>query len=76
LPETALRAASRRPTTQPSAASLACSVAWEGEVAHGDVNYLRIDGKDGVAGSIPAGSPELRESDRATAVAAKSPFWI
>ena len=31
-----------------------CSVAWVGEVAHGDVNHRRIDGKDGVAGSIPA----------------------
>jgi DNA-binding SARP family transcriptional activator len=28
LPETALRAASRRPTTQPSAAPLSCAVAW------------------------------------------------
>jgi hypothetical protein len=28
---------------------------WVGEVLHGVVNDRRIDGKDGVAGSIPAG---------------------
>jgi hypothetical protein len=32
-----------------------CSVAWVGEVAHGGVNSPSINGKDGVAGSIPAG---------------------
>jgi hypothetical protein len=52
LPETALRAASRRLTTQPSAAPSTCSVAWVGEAVHGVVKYPRIDGKDGVAGSI------------------------
>jgi hypothetical protein len=55
LPETALRVTWRRPTTQPSAAPFTCSVVWVGEVVHGDVNHPRIDGKDGVAGSIPAG---------------------
>src|SRR5512133_1020026 len=38
LPETALHATSRRPTTQPSAAPFTCAVAWVGEAAHGDVN--------------------------------------
>src|SRR5215208_2922364 len=46
LPETALRAASRRPTTQPSAAPLSCAVAWVGEVAHGHVNHPHINGVD------------------------------
>jgi hypothetical protein len=55
LPETALRATSRRPTTQPSAASQTWTVVWSGAVVHGVVNRPRIDGKDGVAGSIPAG---------------------
>jgi hypothetical protein len=55
LPETALYVTSGRPTTQPSAAPFTCSVAWVGEVAHGDVNHPHINGKDGVAGSIPAG---------------------
>jgi hypothetical protein len=55
LPETALRATSRRPTIQPSAAPSACAAAWAREVMQGVVNYRRIEGKDGVAGSIPAG---------------------
>jgi hypothetical protein len=65
LPETALRVTWRRPTTQPSAAPFTCSVVWVGEVVHGDVNHPRIDGKDGVAGSIPAGGstqkPQVRQ---------------
>jgi hypothetical protein len=44
LPETAPRAASPRPTTQASAAPFTCSVAWVGEVVHGDVNHPRING--------------------------------
>jgi hypothetical protein len=55
LPETALRATSRRPTTQPSAAPPTCAVVRGREVVGGVVNHRRIDGKDGVAGSIPAG---------------------
>src|SRR5687768_2115404 len=55
LPETAPRAASPRPTTQPSAAPFTSSVVWEHEVLQGVVNHPRINGKDGVAGSIPAG---------------------
>jgi hypothetical protein len=43
------------PTTLPSAAPLSCAVAWVREVLCGVVNLPRIDGKDGVAGSIPAG---------------------
>jgi hypothetical protein len=50
LPETALSATSRRPTTQPSAASQTWTVVWSGAVVHGVVNHPRIDGKDGVAG--------------------------
>jgi hypothetical protein len=56
LPETALRAASRRPTIRPSAASLACSVAWVGEVVRGDVNHPHINGMQGVRGSNPLSS--------------------
>jgi hypothetical protein len=55
LPETALRVTSRRSIRQPSTAPFTCPVAWVGEAAHVDVNHRRIDGKDGVAGSIPAG---------------------
>jgi hypothetical protein len=45
LPETALRATSRRPTTQPLTAPPTCAVVWAREVMAGVVNYLRIDGK-------------------------------
>src|SRR5512132_364053 len=55
LPETALHVTSPRPTTQPLAAPPTCTVVWGREVTHGVVNPRRIDGKDGVAGSIPAG---------------------
>jgi hypothetical protein len=55
LPETVLRATSRPPMIQPSAALLTCAVVWVHEVPHGVVNHPRIDGKDGVAGSIPVG---------------------
>jgi hypothetical protein len=55
LPETALRVASPRLTTPPSTAPLTCLVVWARVVLHGVVNHRRIDGKDGVAGSIPAG---------------------
>jgi hypothetical protein len=55
LPETALRAASHCPTTRPSTAPLTSVVVWAHEVVRGVVNLPRIDGKDGVAGSIPAG---------------------
>jgi hypothetical protein len=54
LPETALRTASLRPTTPISAAPLTCLDLRPCEVVHGVVNPRRIDGKDGVAGSIPA----------------------
>ena len=55
LPETALRAALRRLTPRPSTAPLTSVVVWAREVLRGVVNHRRIDGKDGVAGSIPAG---------------------
>jgi hypothetical protein len=55
LPGTALHVASRYPTTQPSTTPHTCAVALVGEVEHGVVNHPSIHGKDGVAGSIPAG---------------------
>jgi hypothetical protein len=55
LPETALRATSRRLTSPLSTAPLTWAVVWSREVLRGVVNSPRIDGKDGVAGSIPAG---------------------
>jgi hypothetical protein len=55
LPETALHATSRRPTTQSPAAPFTCAVVWSCEALRGDLNHRRIDGKDGVAGSTPAG---------------------
>jgi hypothetical protein len=39
-----------------------CSVAWIGEAVHCDMNHPSIDGKDGVAGSIPAGAPHQTSS--------------
>jgi hypothetical protein len=56
LPETVLCATSRRLTTQPSAAPFTCSVAWVGEVVHGDVKYPSINGMQGVRGSNPLSS--------------------
>jgi hypothetical protein len=56
LPETLPHATSRRLTTRPSAASLACSVAWVGEVMCGDVNHPHINGMQGVRGSNPLSS--------------------
>jgi hypothetical protein len=57
LPEicqkTTLRAASFRLTMQPSTAVLTCAVVWRCEVSLGVVNPRRIDGNDGVAGSVP-----------------------
>ena len=55
LPETTPHATSRHPTTRPPTAPFTCAVAWAREVLRGIVNGPRIDGKDGVAGSIPAG---------------------
>jgi hypothetical protein len=41
-----------------------CAIVWRRGVLHSVVNHRRIDGKDGVAGSIPAGgsttNPQLR----------------
>jgi hypothetical protein len=56
LPEATLRTTSRRPTPRPSAPPFTCAVAWAREAMQGGVNPRRIDSKDGVAGSIPAGA--------------------
>src|SRR5918993_580760 len=53
LPETTLRATAFRLTMQPSTAVLTRAVVWRCEVSLGVVNPRRIDGNDGVAGSIP-----------------------
>ena len=50
--------------TQPTAAPFTCSVAWVGEALHGDVNHPHIHGKDGVAGSIPAGGSATNQQLR------------
>jgi hypothetical protein len=55
LPGTAPRVPSRRPLAQSSAPPFTCAVVWGREVLCGGVNDPSIDGKDGVAGSIPAG---------------------
>jgi hypothetical protein len=46
------RPASRR---DPRQGCSTCVTVWAREVLQGVVNHPRIDGKDGVAGSIPAG---------------------
>jgi len=52
------------PRHHPLTVLLTCAVVWGREVLHGVVSPPRIDGKDGVAGSIPAGgsttNPQLR----------------
>jgi hypothetical protein len=64
LPESTPHVTAPCPTTQSSTALLTCVIVWGREVLHGVVNRRRIDGKDGVAGSIPAGGsprkPQLR----------------
>jgi hypothetical protein len=57
LPETALHGTSRRPTPRSSAPPFTWAVMCSREVLHGDANPRRIDGEDGVTGSIPAGAP-------------------
>src|SRR5919106_5681446 len=64
LPETALHVTSPCPTTQPLAGPPTCAVVWGREVLHGVVNHRRIDGKDGVAGSIPAGGSTPNQQAR------------
>jgi hypothetical protein len=64
LPETALHAASRRSTTRSSIAPRTCTVVWPREVLRGVANNPRIDGKDGVAGSIPAGGSTPNQQAR------------
>ena len=60
LPETAPRVTSRRPTARSSAPPFTWAVVRSREVLTGGVNPRRIDGKDGVAGSIPAGGSTPR----------------
>jgi hypothetical protein len=72
LPETALRATSPRSTTRPSTAPLTCTVVCGCEVLHGVVNRPRIDGKDGVAGSIPAGGSTNKGNRRAWGMGAST----
>ena len=55
LPETVLRATSRCLTMPVSTLLLTWVFVWVREVMRGVSNPPRIDGKDGVAGSIPAG---------------------
>ena len=63
------------PTTRPSLAPLTCAVAWVGEVLHGLVNDRRIDGKEGVAGSIPAGgSTPMLTSGNADQLSSEEPL--
>jgi hypothetical protein len=64
LSETALYATSRRPTTQPPAGTSHLAIEWRHEVPHGVVNHPSIDGKDGVAGSIPAGGSTTNQQLR------------
>src|SRR5215203_3444877 len=64
LPETALRAASRSLTTQPSAAPATCAIVWVRVALGGVASPPRIDGKDGVADSIPAGSSTTERQAR------------
>jgi hypothetical protein len=54
--------ASRRPTTQPLAASLTCAVVWAREVLQGVVNYPSINGMQGVSrgGSVARRGPGRR----------------
>jgi hypothetical protein len=64
LPETAPHATSPRPTTQPPTGSPTCADVWGRQVVHGVVNHRRIDGKDGVAGSILAGGSTTNQQLR------------
>jgi hypothetical protein len=48
LPETALRATSRHPTSNLSTAPVSCADVWRREVPQGIVNHPRIDGKDAI----------------------------
>jgi hypothetical protein len=79
LPETTPRTASRRPTPNLSPAPVRCADVWRREVPQGVVNSPRIDGKDGVAGSIPAGgSTQALTSENAGRVALgrHRPAWL
>jgi hypothetical protein len=65
LPDTALHVSSRRLTTRPSTLPLTSAVVWAREVLRGVVNPRRINGMQGVRGSIQ-GPHESRAGLRAT----------
>jgi hypothetical protein len=64
LPETALHVTSRRLKNRPSTALLTSVVVWAREVLRRVVNSPSINGKDGVAGSIPAGGSTPNQQPR------------
>jgi hypothetical protein len=66
LPETALRAASPRHTTQPSTTPLACGIVWVREASHGIANHPHINGMQGVRGSNPLSSTPGQRPDSAS----------
>src|SRR5215207_9649395 len=66
---------SLRLTMQPSTAVLTCVVVWGREVPHGVANPSRIDGQDGVAGSIPAGGATTNQQTRPGLVQLRVSCW-
>jgi len=60
--ETGLRAVSRHPTTQPSAAPATCAVVWGHGVPQGFVNHPHIDGMQEV--SAMTGMHRLHQIDK------------
>jgi hypothetical protein len=75
LPETAQRVASRRPTANLWTATLTCAAVWAREVLRGLVNHPSINGKDGVAGSIPAGGSTPNQQLRPGTTPGLSHAW-
>jgi hypothetical protein len=64
LPETALHVTSRRPTPRSPTPPSTCAVVWAWRARPGRVNPRCIDGKDRVAGSIPAGGSSTNQQVR------------
>ena len=64
LPETALHVTLRCRTSQPSTQPPSCANVRARGVLLGGANHPRIDGKDGVAGSIPAGGSTTNQQLR------------
>ena len=73
LPETTLRATSRRPTTRPSSTPFTWAVVWPREAVHGGVNHPHIDGMQGVRGSNPLSSTHHRSAGQHHCSAIPSP---